>query len=97
MVNHCFKEVVVAFRRLLYEGKNCELPFPKIGKLQVKNKIVAMKFYKEFLDRQNLNVMARMEDEKNKSQMANYNPNLDLGQFNQVKYVVLHIFNNTYL
>lgn len=81
MVNHCFKEVVVAFRKLLYEEKNCELPFPKVGKLQIKNKIVTMKFYQEFLDRQNLNVMIRMEDEKVKFQVASYNPNWDIDQY----------------
>lgn len=64
MVTNCFKEVVTAFRKLLYENKNCELPFSQIGKLQIKNKIITMKFYQEFLERQNQNLKEQMEENK---------------------------------
>lgn len=81
MVTHCFKEVVTAFRKLLYEEKNCELPFPKIGKLQVKNKTVTMKFYKEFMDRQNQNLKNFTADEIKKHQVKSYNPDWDIDQY----------------
>jgi len=75
MVTHCFKEVVAAFRKLLFEEKNCELPFPKIGKLQIKNKMVKMKYYQEFLERQNQHLENHMMvEDKIKKQSFNYNP-----------------------
>lgn len=81
MVTHCFKEVVTAFKKLLYEEKNCELPFPKIGKLQVKNKRVTMKFYQEFIDRQNQNLKNFTANEMKKHQVKSYNPNWDADQY----------------
>jgi hypothetical protein len=90
MATHCFNEVVTAFRKLLFEEKDCELPFPKIGKLQVKNKTVVMKFYQEFLERQNQYLKHRTEEEKKKLQSANYNPNWNADQFkNQVHNCIL--------
>lgn len=86
MVTHGFKDIVAVFRKLLYEEKNCELPFPKIGKLQIKNKVVTMKFYREFLDRQNQLLKNRTENEKkNFRAISHYNPNWDADQYeNQV-------------
>lgn len=82
MVIHCFKEVVAAFRKLLYEEKNCELPFSKIGKLQVKNKTVIMKFYREFVERQNQFLKSRTENDKKIYQDTNsYNPDWDVDQY----------------
>lgn len=81
MVTHCFKEVVVAFRKCLFEEKNCELPFPKIGKLQIKNKTVTMKFYTEFLERQNQHFKNRMDEEQKKMQAINYDPDWDADQY----------------
>lgn len=78
MVIHCFKEVVTAFKNLLYEEKNCELPFPKIGKLQIKNKIVTMKFYREFLDRYNQTLKNRLKDQ---NKTVDYDPNWDAYQY----------------
>ncbi|XP_060856924.1 uncharacterized protein LOC132934603 [Metopolophium dirhodum] len=85
MVTHCFKEVVAAFRKLLFEEKNCELPFPKIGKLQIKNKMVKMKYYQEFLDRQNQHLKNRIMEDKNKNQAINYNPDWDADQYESRK------------
>ncbi|CAI6371132.1 unnamed protein product [Macrosiphum euphorbiae] len=85
MVTHCFKEVVAAFRKLLFEEKNCELPFPKIGKLQIKNKMVKMKYYQEFLDRQNQHLKNRIIEDKNKNQAINYNPDWDADQYESRK------------
>ncbi|KAL5241812.1 hypothetical protein ACI65C_009222 [Semiaphis heraclei] len=85
MVNHCFKEVVAAFRKLLFENKNCELPFPKIGKLRIKNKIVTMKYYEEFIERQNKHFKNRMVKDKKKNQAVNYNPDWDADQYESRK------------
>lgn len=86
MVTHCFKEVVIAFKKLLHEEKNCELPFPKIGKLQVRNKIVTMKFYQEFLDNQNQKLRIYTENEKKKYRATSYNPDCDVDQYkNEVR------------
>ncbi|VVC42662.1 Domain of unknown function DUF4496 [Cinara cedri] len=86
MVTDCFKEVVVAFRRLLFEERDCELPFSKIGKLQIKNKTATMKFYQEFLDKQNKNWKNRMEIEKKKHQSVNnYEPDWDTDQYEYQK------------
>lgn len=85
MVTHCFKEVMTAFRKLLHEEKNCELPFSKIGKLQVKNKMVTMQFYQEFLERQNQNLKDRTEEEKKNYHCTDYNPDWNADQYkNQV-------------
>ncbi|XP_050439767.1 coiled-coil domain-containing protein 81-like [Adelges cooleyi] len=81
MVQHCLKEVVTAFKKLLYEQKNCELPFPRIGKLQVKNKKVVMRFYRQFLDRQNEYMQDRMEARKNRYKATSYDPNWDRDQY----------------
>lgn len=81
MVTHCFKNVVTAFRKLLHEEKNCELPFPKIGKLQVKNKIVTMKFYQEFLEKQNQQLSTYTENEKKKYRATTYNPDGNVDQY----------------
>lgn len=81
MATHCFNEVVSAFRKLLFEEKDCELPFPKIGKLQVKNKTVKMKFYQEFLERQNQYFKHRTEEEKRKLQSESYNPDWNADQY----------------
>lgn len=86
-VTHCFQEVVDAFKKLLYEEKDCELPFSKIGKLQIKNKTVTMKFYRDFMERQNQNLKNRTNDEKRLFQSVVYNPNWNAGQYeNQVNY-----------
>lgn len=85
MVTHCFKEVVTAFRKLLYEEKNCELPFPRIGKLQVKNKTVTLRFYQEFLERQVQHLKDRTGEERKQYQATSYNPDWDAYQYeNQV-------------
>lgn len=81
MVSDCFKDVVVAFRKLLYEERDCELPFSKIGKLQIKNKTVTMKFYQEFLDKQNQNWKNRVDNEKKKHQAASYDPDWDTNHY----------------
>ena len=81
MVTHCFKEVVAVFRKLLFEEKNCELPFPKIDKLQMKNlKMVKIKYYQEFLDRQNQHLKNPIIEDKNKNLAINYNPDWDADQ-----------------
>lgn len=85
MVTQCFKDVVTAFRKLLHEEKNCELPFPKIGKLQVKNKVVTMKFYQEFLEKQNEQLKAYTENEKQKHRAANYDPDWGVDRYNKNK------------
>ncbi|XP_050528081.1 uncharacterized protein LOC126898184 [Daktulosphaira vitifoliae] len=77
MVTHCYKEVITAFRKLLYEEKNCELPFPRIGKLQVKNKKITMKFYLEFLEKQNENLINSTEAKKKKYYETCYHPRRD--------------------
>ena len=84
MVTHCFKEVVAAFRKLLFEEKNCELPFPKIGKLQIKNKMVTMKYYQEFLERQNQHLKNYMVENKKKNQAFNYDPDWDADQYKSI-------------
>jgi len=97
MVTHCFKEVVAAFRKLLFEEKNCELPFPKIGKLQIKNKMVKMKYYQEFLDRQNQHLKNRITEDKNKNQPINYNPDWDADQYeSRVSYYELSTNKNNF-
>jgi len=97
MVTHCFKEVVAAFRKLLFEEKNCELPFPKIGKLQIKNKMVKMKFYQEFLERQNQHLKNRMVENKNKNKAINYNPDWDADQYeSRVSYYELSTSKNDF-
>lgn len=80
-VTDCFKDVVVAFRKLLYKERDCELPFSKIGKLQIKNKTVTMKFYQEFLDEQNKNWKNRMDNEKKTHQGASYDPDWDADHY----------------
>lgn len=92
MVTDCFKEVVTAFRKLLYEKKNCELPFSNIGKLQIKNNLVTMKFYREFLERQNQYLKNRTEEEKNKFQATSFNPDWDADLYeNQVYFILFSI------
>jgi len=49
MVSKCFKKIEESLRRLLNKELDCELPFPKIGKLQIRNKIVNMIFYRDYL------------------------------------------------
>lgn len=96
-MTHCFKEVVAAFRKLLFEEKNCELPFPKIGKLQIKNKVVKMKYYQEFLERQNQHFKNRIIEDKNKNQAINYNPNWDVDQYeSRVSYYELCANKNSF-
>lgn len=89
MVTHCFKEVVTAFKQLLYEEKNCELPFPKIGKLQIKNKIVTMKFYREFLDRYNQSLKNRVADQ---NKTADYDPNWDAYLYKKQVSTLYHVY-----
>lgn len=88
MVTDCLKEVVVAFRKLLFEEKNCELPFSKIGKLQIKNKKVTMKFYQEFLDKRNQNWKNRMDNEKIKLEATQYDPDWDADQYEYPVYLI---------
>lgn len=86
-VTTCFESVLEAFRKLLHEEKDCELPFPKIGKLQVKNKYITMKFYREFLEKQNQNLVDRMECEKKSYHALSYSPNSDANEYEkQVNY-----------
>jgi hypothetical protein len=81
MVSHCYNEVVVAFKKLLYEEKNCELPFPKIGKLQIKNKMVTMKYYQEFLERQDRVFKNQMLENRKKNKAIYYLPDWNADQF----------------
>jgi len=94
MVTHCFQEVVAAFKKLLYEEKNCELPFPKIGKLQIKNKIVTMKFYKEFIERQTQHLKRQMEDVIKQTQAMDYNPIWDADQHDYPVFFYFILFTN---
>ncbi|KAF0715609.1 coiled-coil domain-containing protein 81-like isoform X2 [Aphis craccivora] len=49
--------------KLLSAEMNCELPFPGIGKLKIKNKMFTMNFYEEFLERQNKNFNKRKNNQ----------------------------------
>jgi len=85
MVIDYYNEVVSTFKKLLSEGKNCELPFPKIGKIRIKNKMVTMNFYQEFLERQNENFKKQIVANREKNQVVNCDPDLNTHQYeNQV-------------
>jgi len=87
MVIDYYKEVVSSFKKLLSEGKNCEFPFPKIGKIRIKNKMVTMNFYQEFLDRQNKIFKKQIVANREKNQAIDCDPDLNTHQFeNRVSY-----------
>ncbi|KAF0761801.1 Uncharacterized protein FWK35_00013435 [Aphis craccivora] len=85
MVIDYYKEVVSSFKKLLNEEKNCELPFPKIGKIKIKNKMVTMNFYQEFLERQNKNFKKRIVANRKKNQAIYYDPDWNAHQFENRK------------
>ncbi|CAH1711294.1 unnamed protein product [Aphis gossypii] len=84
MVIDYYKEVVSSFKKLLSEGKNCELPFPNIGKIRIKNKIITMNFYQEFLERQSKNFKNQIVA-REKNQAIYYDPDWNTNQFENRK------------
>ncbi|KAE9537616.1 hypothetical protein AGLY_006639 [Aphis glycines] len=85
MVIDYYKEVVSSFKKLLSEEKNCELPFPKLGKIKIKNKMVTMNFYQEFLERQNKNFKKQIVANRKKNQAISYDPDWNAHQFENRK------------
>ena len=50
MVENCVREILGAVHRSVGAKKNVELTFAGIGRLQIRDSKVKMKFYKEFIN-----------------------------------------------
>ena len=63
-VELCVKHVLQVFNRSVQSKKNVEFTFTNIGKLQIRNSKVKMKFFKEFVNScdPSGNVLAQMQN-----------------------------------
>lgn len=49
-VESCVRELVSALSRSVAASRTCELSFPGLGRLQVRDNQIKFKFYKEFVN-----------------------------------------------